>query len=614
MAIASYQVNKKDIIAVFLIFALALFARAAYLKDYRTTEAYPVLTYSDSYSYFLWGKDIAGMDVLGGSAFMKWPLYAYFVGFLFRIFGIHATMVYALQFVLGVINCILVYFIAKIIFNRRVALLAGLLCAWYALFVFYDGLLMYTSLSLFLNSLFFLLMLYIQRHPTKSSLFLAGILLGVCAITQGSIIIFGLLAVAWILWQNRQIFKGLFYGLLCFMAGLSIIIGAVTIRNYLVEKDIVLIAGNTGINFYLGNNPEANGLFHTPSFITPNQEDMFRDAKLIAKISAGRDLKTSEVSRFWFNKSLDFIKHNPRKYAALMLKKIGYLYSPREPMHDVEFEQVFDKAKIFRFMLTSLSLIMPFCLLGLFLNLKDFKKTSLLYFLLITQSLAIVLFFVTSRYRQVIVPFLIIFASSAVIYLWDTLRQKKYLRLGWFCVILLLLFLTFGRQAPGKGKFGYFEDKYLDFRYHLGKAMEYNDKADYQKALEEVEKAYQLQPNHYTLLSYGTIYYNMKDYKKAEEKFKEAIKVFPLTVDAYYDLGLLYNEEKRYAEAKELLITALSLNPEDIGAHFELGKAFKATGEKENARREFNFVLGKINRWRAEERAIITKELADLDK
>jgi tetratricopeptide (TPR) repeat protein len=283
-------------------------------------------------------------------------------------------------------------------------------------------------------------------------------------------------------------------------------------------------------------------------------------------------------------------------------------------MHDIEFELVFDKAKIFRFMLIDLSLILPFCLLGAFLSLKDFKKTSLLYLVLIAQSFGIVLFFVTSRYRQVMVPFLIIFAASGVIYLWDALRQKKYLRLGWLCVILVLLFLVFGNRASGKSKFGYFEDKYLDFRYHLGKAMEYNDKADYKNALKEAEEAYRLQPNHYTLLSYGTIYYNMKDYKMAEEKFKEAIKAFPLTVDAYYDLGLLYNEQKRYAEAKEMLIMALSLNPEDIGAHFELGKAFKATGDMEEARREFNIVLRKISRWRAEEKAIITKELADLEK
>lgn len=615
MAQPSYQINKRDILAIFIILALSLVVRAIYFEDYKNTDIYPILPYSDGYSYFLWAKDIASGDIWGSSAFMKWPLYAYFLGLLFKVFGSNVTFVYALQFALGTINCVLVYFIAKIIFNEKVALLAALFCVWYAVFIFYDSLLIYNSLSLFLNSLLFLFILHIQNHPNKKNLFWIGIFLGICTITQASIVIFGILAIAWILWQRKLSFGNSIYNFSAFLLGLSIAIGSVILRNYSVEKDLVLIAGNTGFNFYSGNNPAADGRFYSPLNIALNQDGMFRDARVIAKATSGRGLKTSEVSHFWFNKALAFIKDNPAGYVKLLFRKLNLLFCPEEFFHEVEYYSIRDKIRVFKIMFLDLRFILPFAFLGMLLNLKRFKETGLLYLVLITLTLSIILFFVTTRYRMSMVPFLAIFASFGIFSLWEALRQRNYLRLGWLCIVLCLIFIVFDYRVFHKNKISYLNDNSLNFRYHLGKAMDYNNKSDYQNAMEEVRRAYQIQPNnHYSLLSYGAIYYNMHDFKMAEGKLKEAIRIFPLSVDAYYNLGLLYNQEQRFEEAKAALSEAVFLDPEDVGAHFELGKAYKARGEFKQAREEFNLALKKINRWRTEERAIITKELTDLDR
>lgn len=614
MLATSYRINKRDILAIFIILILALTVRAIYFKDYTNTDAYPILPYSDSYSYFLWAKDIASGDILGSSAFMKWPLYAYFLGFLFKVFGSNVTLVYALQFMLGAVNCVLVYFIAKTIFDRRVAFLAALFCVWYAVFIFYDSLLIYNSLSLFLNSLLFLFILHIQNHPTKQRLFWAGIFLGISAITQASILFFGVLAIAWILRQNRLSFKKLVYNFSYFVLGLSIIIGSVILRNYLVERDFVLIAGNTGFNFYSGNNPGADGIFYSPLNIALNQDGMFRDAKLVAEATAGRRLTASKVSAFWFNKAMAFVKSEPLSYLKLLLRKLKLLFSTREFFHEVEYYSIIDKISIFKIMFADLKFILPFAFLGMILNLRNFKKAALLYFILITLSLSIILFFVTTRYRLSMVPFLIIFASYGIFGLWEALRQRRYFKLGWLCIALLLIFVLNNYRASQENKPGNSEGISSDFRYHLRKAIYYNnEKSDYDNAIKEVKIALDMQPdNHYCLLTYGTIYFNMQDFKMAEEKFKEAIRVFPLCVDAYYNLGFLYNIQRRFHEAKNALVEAVSLDPENAEAHFELGKAYKAIGENKEAENEFNAALKKINRWRREERAVIARELADL--
>ncbi len=614
MAKTIYQIKKREILLIFIILVLALLVRAIYFKDYRNTQAYPILPYSDGYSYFIWAKDISSGDIWGAKAFMKWPLYAYFLGLLFKVFGSNVTLVYALQFALGAINCVLVYFIAKIIFNWRIATLAALFCVWYAVFIFYDSLLIYNSLSLFLNSLLFLFILHIRNYPTKKNLFWTGIFLGICTVTQASILIFGIVAIAWILREKKLTFRNLIYYFSSFLLGLSIVIGGVILRNYLVEKDFVLIAGNAGFNFYSGNNPKADGSFYSPLDIALNQEGMFRDAKIIAKMTLGRDLKTSEVSGFWFNRAMTFIKSEPLNYLKLLFRKLTLLFSPREFFHEVEYYSILGKIKIFKIMFLDLRFILPFAFLGMLSSLKNFKKTALLYLILVTLSFSIIVFFVTTRYRLSMVPFLAIFASCGIFSLWEAFKLKKYTKLGLLCLALFCIYILTNHRIFYKNETGNSGESALEFRYHLRKAIDYtNEKSDYQNAIEEVKMADHIQPNnHYCLLTYGTISFNMHDFKTAEEKFKEAIRVFPFYVDAYYNLGFLYNIEQRFDEAKSALREAVFLDPENAEAHFELGKAYKASGELKLSREEFNLALKKINRWRTEEKAVITKELTDL--
>lgn len=617
----SYRIQKRDLFLILIIFTLALLFRAMYLLDYKNTNIFPLMDYSDADSYSIWAKDIVSQDLLGSSkAFMKWPFYAYFLSFLFKLSGNNILSVYTFQFILGAINCVLVYFIAKTIFNEIVAFIAALLCVCYGLFIFYDGLLIYTSLSLFLNLLLFLFILYIKDNPNKKNLFWLGIFLGICTITQANIIIFGTLAIVWILWnkqKQRQESSSVVYLInyfLLFSLGLFIVIGPVTLRNYLAEKDFVLIAGNIGFNFYSGNNPGATGTFYCPDNINLNQEDMFRDAKIVARMEAGRQLKTSEVSTFWFNKAIEFIRRHPLRYLKLLLRKITYLLNPNEPVHDLEFYFIKDKIRIFKLMFMDLKFIMPLGILGVLLGIKNFKKSVFLYLILITLSFSIVLFFITTRYRMALVPFLVIFASRSLISLWDAFREKRYFTFGRLCAVLILIFILvnynkiFNRNIEKN-----LQNNFSNLNYHFIKALTYENNSDYRRAIQELNSAYNINPlDRRVLFRLGVIYFYLKDLKTAEEKFKEVIKICPFCVDAYYNLGFLYNQQGRFAEAVGALERSIYLDPENMAANFELGRAYKSTGKFNEAKQKFELALQNISRWRTEDRKIIEKELAGL--
>jgi tetratricopeptide (TPR) repeat protein len=610
-----FRFDKKDILFFLIILSLSMTVRIFYISDYRHTDAYLPLPSSDSYHYFLWGKDIAGGESWGSKAFMKWPLYAYFLGFLFRFFGENIYLVYWLQFTLGTLSCILVYMIGRIIFNRAVGLLAALFCLGYGIFLFYDGLLIYTTLSIFLNLFLFLFFLYVQNSPSKTNLFLLGIFLGICTLTQSNVIIFGFLGVFWIFWQNRPNLPKLALSFFSFLLGLFLIIGAVTLRNYLVEKDFILISGHLGVNFYIGNNPEAGGLFFTPTDLTPAQEGMFRDAKVIAQATRGREMKASEVSKFWFNKSLEFIKENPSAFLRLMGKKIFFLFSPKEQNHDAEYFLVFDKIRIFRFLFLDLSLIMPLFVLGLLINLRRFKNSAFLYLVLFSFSLSIVMFFVTTRYRVSMVPFMSIFAASAVFSGWEALTLKKHFRFFKLSISFIAIFLFFQYSSFAGKIFLRNADNVSQYFHYFYKGMAHSRSADYASAIEELKKAYELYPSRRdAVVALGNIYYNREELKLAEAYFKKAILISPYYVDGYYNLGVLYNRKGLFRESRDILEKAIKLDREDVGCHYELGKSYKGLGDRLKAKQEFSLALAGLKRWQEKEKMIIKKELTDLDK
>lgn len=597
-----------------IILILAISLRFAYMTDYRNSNIYPVLEYSDSYSYFIWAKDISSGDLLGRGAFMKWPLYAYFLGFLFKFSKDNIAFVYLLQYILGAVNCVLVYFIGRKIFNEKSGFIAGLLCAWYGLFIFYDSLLVYTCLSLFLNSLLFLFILNIKDKPSKKKLFWAGVFSGICTITQANIVIFGILAILWVLRKNRLSWAKLLYDFSFFIFGLAIIIGGVALKNYLAEKDFVLIAGNAGFNFYSGNNPDASGTFFCPVNIGLNQEDMFRDSKVIANNKMGRNLNAREVSGFWFNKAIGFIREEPVKYLKLLLRKIAFVFSPKEFIHDIEYHFIAGKVRILKIMFMDLKLILPPALLGIFLGLRKFKESAPLYIALIALPVSISLFFVTARYRIVIVPYLMIFAGFGIFNLWEMLKNGKVFKFILLCAVLIAVSLLLNNLAMHLEKKAS-KNNAIVFDYHFMKAMDYKNSSDYQSAIRELELAHKVQPdNQGTVLQAGAIYFRLNDFRAAEGKFRAALKISPLSVDAYYNLGLIYNKQKRFTEARDMLKQALLLDPENVGAHFELGVSCKSLGDTGCARKEFGIALEKINRWRIQERAIIERELIALGK
>lgn len=606
------RLTPRIIIFLVIIFAIGFGLRMAYLSELMSLKFFPVLENSDSSAYYNWGKDVAAGDYFGYLSFMKWPLYAYCLGAWFKAFGTNLALIFFVQFILGCLNCILVFFIARKFFNNFISGLAAILCLLYGLFIFYDGLVMYTSLSLVLNSLFLLYLFKISGNPSGRRVFICGIFLGICAITQASIVLFGIPAVGLILFQAKKKTFPVVRKIVIFLCGFFMIIAVTALRNYISEKDFVPIAGNLGINFYAGNNPQSTGVFFLPDDITPNQEDMFRDSRIIAQAVTGRNLKTSEVSSFWMHKSLDYARNEPFEFMSKFIKKFLMVLGPKEHVHDIEYALVLPESAVLKVLFKDLTYILPFVFIGLFIGLKDFKKNFLLYLYIGSFSLGIAIFFVSARYRLMLIPVFMIFAAAAIEKFVYYIRARNWRGFKILCLIWIGVFIitSYGRIFAFSVK----QDANLAaFEARMSNALVLENNSDYSAAMAELEKAYLLKPyNRRVFLRQGLINYKLGKFNEAIQYYRKAAKFSPLCADAYYNLGLIYNQQLRFAEAREVLLKAVSLDPYDFNSHFELGMAYAALNQRQEARDQFNLALKYINRWRKLDIEIIRRELSAL--
>ena len=83
--------------------------------------------------------------------------------------------------------------------------------------------------------------------------------LGLSAIARPNVLLFGPAIVVWLaIVHRREALRALIY-VACVTTGCLLVILPITIRNYVVGKDVALIATQGGVNFYIGNNPQADG-------------------------------------------------------------------------------------------------------------------------------------------------------------------------------------------------------------------------------------------------------------------------------------------------------------------------------------------------------------------
>jgi tetratricopeptide (TPR) repeat protein len=189
--------------------------------------------------------------------------------------------------------------------------------------------------------------------------------------------------------------------------------------------------------------------------------------------------------------------------------------------------------------------------------------------------LSVILFFVNTRFRLPVIPFLLIFSAFAIFKIIGQERLKKKIIL--IAVGLLLI-------IPGNIDLTNQMDPVYEAQLHYILGNAYLQQRSYQNAEYEFEKSIQIsdeQARGFTGLA--VIRSMQENYEEAERLLNKAIEVDSTEVYAYRYLGYIYGRKREYLKALHQYQMALALNPEYGEAYFGAGYVYANLGDLKKA-------------------------------
>ena len=144
----------------------------------------------DSAFYHNWAASISSGNALGGSIFFMSPLYPYFMGIFYTIFGVKPIWIMILQSIMSTGTVWMLYRFSASISGKKVGLISAGIAAVYAPFIFFDSTLLTSSLILFFSAIILNLTLTTFKKSNPVSLLLLGLVLGLSALTRPLVLIF----------------------------------------------------------------------------------------------------------------------------------------------------------------------------------------------------------------------------------------------------------------------------------------------------------------------------------------------------------------------------------------------------------------------------------------
>ncbi len=240
------------------------------------------------------------------------PFYLYFLTAWHTWFGPSWTALKWMQVLIGAANCLLIFRLGVRFFNWRVGLIAGLMAAAYGNMIVLESTLEPAVFVLLFNLLAVYFLSFIENpqirlDTLKKYIVMSGFLTGLSVITKPSFLLFlpiGCLCclLAPRLPVRRRLLWAAFFALTAFA-----VILPVSIRNYVVLGDRVLVTADAGKVFFHGNGPGATALewtFLDEGLVQERTEEPDYEHNLFRRTAeriSGRPLLPSEASKFWFS-------------------------------------------------------------------------------------------------------------------------------------------------------------------------------------------------------------------------------------------------------------------------------------------------------------------------
>ncbi len=584
-----------------IVLGATFLVRLIYLLELSRQPGFSVPMVDEKW-HWEWAHEILTKSFWGEDAYFRAPLYPYFLAFLAWITGSSIFWMKFLQLTVCLGTAFFLFRLAEHLFGRTAAVAEGLMYAFYGTLIYYESMFLIPVVFLFFV-VWGMYRLVVYRESTATKTWLAtGLVFGLAAISRPNILLVIPLFMIWLFLERRRAaaFLQRLRRPVLLAVGVAIVIAPVTIRNYVVTGDFILISSQGGVNLYLGNNEYATGLSMLMPEVDMTDESLtWRQfiplTKAAAEKEVGHELSAAEQSSFWTRKALRFMTNNPGKFLGLLWKKTVYLLNGFENSDNSDIYYERHKSVLYSLLLWKKPLFFPFgvllplTVLGIYLRRREFSKLLPIYLYLIGYIPTIILFLVTARHRLPLVPFMILLAAAGAVTLvkeWKKLEKKKAAFLiGGFIVVAFLV----NRTYYGEG----FENT---FQIHFNNGIKYEQAGEYQKAEHEYLLADKEYPYSATLINnLAYMQFLLGKHAEAEKNYYRALALKPDYSRVYNNLGLLVKEKgdldssiALFRKAIELYDSTVSVSPDELGRmYLNLARAYDEKGAFDSASSAF---------------------------
>lgn len=505
------------------VFALALGVRVWYVVEIRNTPLvrFPVI---DSETYLAWARHIAAGNWLGSEAFYQAPLYPYFLACLIRVVGDDGVALRIAQALMSACSCVMIAAAARLLTTRATGIVAGVMLALYPPSIFLCTLIQKTVLDEFGIAVMLLLVAALRQRFRWRLCAGLGLCLGLLAQTRENALLFIPIVAAWFLLPPRELRLVHLQRMACFLGGVSVILGAVAWRNYAVCGELLLTTYQGGSNFYIGNNPDANGSYVALSNGRGQTRYEQADAVRIAEASKGRALSPHEVSLFWYHQAWESIREHPARWGQLIAYKL-FLASNHYEVPDSEDQAFYARHSALLGLLVPvwhLGILLPLAIAGIVLSRPLSSELRLILILAAVFLLSVVAFYVLARYRYPLASLLLMFAAAGAVQFRHAWRAGDRRRLTSAAVAGGLAAIPANWPTP--------------FPANAELATSYANAG-------------------VTLANFGEV-------DEAERYLKTALQLEPDKAAAHFGMGQVWLQRRRPAEAIAELETALAKSPD----------------------------------------------------
>jgi 4-amino-4-deoxy-L-arabinose transferase-like glycosyltransferase len=546
---------RRDALLFLAIASFAFLLRFVHLFQARSVPIFDAV-FMDGRSYSAWADRIATGDWIGDRVFYQAPLYPYFLAILKLTVGDDLWRIRLVQIAIGSLACGILFLAGKRFFGRATGIVAGLLLALYPPAIFFDGLIQKANLGLLWTVLLLAALGRARSRPTWRSFVLAGVPLGLLMLTREETILLVPVLAAWSIVVTRgEVAAKRGGAALAFLGGLAIVLLPVLVRNAVVGGEFALTTSQAGSNFYIGNNPTANGGYVPLVPGRQNTEFERKDAFDLAERESGRKLSPGEVSRFWFGKSFAWIRENPGDWLRLLGTKAALLANWYE-MPDYEDQYFYERYCGLLRALDSVwhyGVLLPLAAAGLVLTFARRREILVLHLVLAALALGVVLFYVFARYRYPLVPPLMLFAAAALVQGTAQVRARRTSGLVPAAIALGLAAVASNWRIRDK------DSQLAASLSHAGSIAD--EKHDEERAIEYYRQSLEIQPDSPEVLgNLGNSLMRLRRYPEGIEAYRRSAELRPSDWRAWMRLGAALEQAGKIDEGEPFLVRALELD------------------------------------------------------